>query len=168
MGFNFHFGNCGVQIEVFALNIERTEGTKDPKLMEWNLSWPKLNNLKVMEWNLSCLKPNNLRCMEWTLTWAEFNDLKFMEWEVTWQFVNDLILMEWTWTWPKLKWMEWNLTWQFVKDLKIDGMEFRFLVWGLTKTNVHLHSTRKPGIKYVWFNPFEPDIFYVWFGPFFW
>ena len=60
MGLNFHFGNCGVQIEVFALNIERTEGTKNHKLMEWNLSWLKPNNLKLMEWKLSWLNPNDL------------------------------------------------------------------------------------------------------------
>ena len=45
-------------------------------------------------------------------------------------------------------------------------MELRFLVWGWAKTHVQLHSTKKPDIKYVWFNPFEPDIFYVWFDPF--
>ena len=36
---NFHIGNCGDQIEIFALNIERTEGTNTLKLMEWNLTW---------------------------------------------------------------------------------------------------------------------------------
>ena len=39
MGLNFHIGNCGDQIEMFALNIERTEGTNTLKLMEWNLTW---------------------------------------------------------------------------------------------------------------------------------
>ena len=58
MGLNFHFGNCGVQIEVFALNIERTKGTQNLKLMERNLTWLKPNNLKLMEWNLSWLKLN--------------------------------------------------------------------------------------------------------------
>ena len=59
-GLKSHFGNCGV--EVFALNIERTEGTKSLKLMEreqfvndltlmeWTPAWPIL---KWMEWNLS-------------------------------------------------------------------------------------------------------------------
>ena len=39
MGLNFHIGNCGDQIKIFALNIERTEGTNTLKLMEWNLTW---------------------------------------------------------------------------------------------------------------------------------
>ena len=48
--------------------IERTEGTKNLKLLEWNLTWLNPNNLKLKELNLSWLKPNDLKCMEWTLT----------------------------------------------------------------------------------------------------
>ena len=58
MGLNLHVGSCGVQIEVFALNIERTAGTKNLKLMEWNLTWLKPDTLKLMEWKLTWLKPN--------------------------------------------------------------------------------------------------------------
>ena len=43
-----------------VLNLERTEETKNQKLMERNLSWLKHNNLKLMEWKLSWLKPNDL------------------------------------------------------------------------------------------------------------
>ena len=68
MGLNFHIGNCGVQVEVFALNLERTEGTNTLKLMEQNLTWLKPNNLKLMEWSSFWLLPNDLKCMEWTLT----------------------------------------------------------------------------------------------------
>ena len=57
-GVKFHVGNCGVQIKVFALNIERAEGTKNLKLMVWNLTWLEPNTLKLMEWSLTWLKPN--------------------------------------------------------------------------------------------------------------
>ena len=69
MGLNFHIGNCGVQIEVSALSIERAEGTNALNLMEWNLTWLKPNNLKLMEWNFDLAKTQwYLRCMQWTLT----------------------------------------------------------------------------------------------------
>ena len=49
MGLNFHFGNCGVRIEGFALNVGRTKGTKSLKLMERNLTW--LNPTTSIWWN---------------------------------------------------------------------------------------------------------------------
>ena len=57
MELNFHIGNRGVRVEVFALNIERTKGTKNLKFMERNLTWLKPNNLKLMGMEFVWLKP---------------------------------------------------------------------------------------------------------------
>ena len=61
MGLNFHFGNCGVRIEGFALNVGEDKGGQKPEIdgTEFGLAktqQPQVDGMEMLFW----LNPNDL------------------------------------------------------------------------------------------------------------